>query len=289
MTTSTKEESAVATAALAGNHGFSLISNEKLLQLYTSMVKGRMIEERTRIFFERRNLNGDFYDAIGREAAAAGVAIDLMPEDTVVPSQRDLILNVIKGVPLTSIFKMLFSGAAQPGLADRLNLATNSAMANKMEKNGKISVAFSSDESTSLDIWNDALMSAGVNRLPILFVCQTSLTTGPESLNVQTRAAEISLKAQACGFPSITVDGSDVVAVYRVATEAIAHARKDNGPTLIECRSYRSDGHAEIDPIPKMEAYLSRKGLFSEKLKREVAGAFSKELDAAIEAADAGL
>jgi TPP-dependent pyruvate/acetoin dehydrogenase alpha subunit len=118
--------------------------------------------------------------------------------------------------------------------------------------------------------------------LPILFVCQNSLPTKPGSLKRQTRVEEIA--AQACGFPAIPVDGGDVMAVYRVATEAIAHARKGNGPTLIECRAERSKAH---DPILKMEAYLTRKCLFSEKLKLEVATSFTKELDAAIEAAKA--
>jgi pyruvate dehydrogenase E1 component alpha subunit len=77
------------------------------------------------------------------------------------------------------------------------------------------------------------------------------------------------------------VDGNDVVAVYRVATEAIVHARKGNGPTLIECRFDRSEAH---DPILKMEAYLLRKGLFSEELKIEATAGFTSEL-AAIESA----
>ena len=117
-------------------------------------------------------------------------------------------------------------------------------------------------------------MQAGTNRLPILFVCQAGLSDGPESP-----------KGRDFGFPGIPVDGSDVVAVYRVATEAITHARKGNGATLIECLTTCSGDDAETDPILKMEAYLSRKGLFSEKLKRDVAAGFGRELVAAIEKA----
>ena len=122
----------------------------------------------------------------------------------------------------------------------------------------------------------------------------------PQSPN---QSRDIAQKAQAYGFPGITVDGNDVVAVYRVASEAIAHARKGNGPTLIECKTYRWYGHSEIDPakyrdpeeverwkandpILNMEKYLMRKGLFSEEYKQKVAAEFSKELGVAIESAE---
>ena len=270
MTTTTKEESAAAAAALAGNHGFSLISDEKLLQLYTSMVKCRMIEERVQARWEQRKLAGSRHASVGQEAAAACVTIDLLPGDTLFPSPRDLAVNFIKGEALTRVLRSLF--AAAPDLAHQLELATRAAQIDKTEKNGKIAVVFSSGESSSPGIWREALMIAGASRLPILFVRQAGVPDTPENLTPRD-----------FGFPCIPVDASDVVAVYRVATEAITHARKGNGATLIECVAWPLDGRSAIDPILKMEAYLTRKGLFSEDLKREVAGSFSKELDSAIE------
>lgn len=277
MMTTTKEESAAATAALAGNHVFSLISDEKLLQLYTAMVKCRMLEESVQTRSGQRKSTGRRHASAGQEAAAAGVAIDLLPGDTVIPSHRDLAVNFIKGDPLTDVLRSLFAGAATPDLAGQLELATTAAQIDKREKNGKIAVVFSSGPSSSPVIWRKALMNAGTNRLPILFVCQASVSDSPESLT-----------SRDYGFPCIPVDGSDVVAVYRVATEAITHARKGNGATLIECvkcpSDDPSDGQSQTDPILKMEAYLTRKGLFSKALKLEVAGSFGRELDSAIEA-----
>jgi pyruvate dehydrogenase E1 component alpha subunit len=84
------------------------------------------------------------------------------------------------------------------------------------------------------------------------------------------------------GIPVIPVDGNDVVAVYRVSTEAITHARKGNGPTLIDCIFEPSEAR---DPLLQMETYLTRKGLFSEVWKHQVAAAFKRELDDAVEAA----
>jgi TPP-dependent pyruvate/acetoin dehydrogenase alpha subunit len=282
MTARTKERSAA--AAMAGNQGFSLISNEKLVQLYAAMVKCRLIGERVRALFEQSESTGNGDIAGELEAAAVGVAIDLLPEDTVVATPRDFAVNFIKGVPLESIFRSLFVRSAIPSLAARLNFASSVALANKIRRNGKVVVAFLSDGFRSLDSWHEALTRTRVQQLPILFVSQSAPPAEPESLKRQAGSEGIGLDTLARGLPAIAVDGNDVVAVYRVTTEAIAHARRGNGPTLIECVVERA---MAPDPIQKMETYLTRKGLFSEEMKLEVAAAFTKELDAAIEAAEA--
>jgi pyruvate dehydrogenase E1 component alpha subunit len=271
--TRTKEQSA---AALAGKSGFSIISNEKLLQLYAAMVKCRALEERVQILFPRSKHTGKG-GAASREAVAVGAAIDLLPEDTVAASPSDLIVNFIQGEPLGMIFARLYARATRPSPAAQFKLATVAAQANKAAKNGKISVAFSSSIS---GFSPEALKAAGDRQLPILFVRQTRLPAVPPRGKKQTGAAEIA--ASNSGVPVIPVDGNDVVAVYRVSTEAITHARKGNGPTLIECIFESSEAR---DPLLRMETYLTRKGLFSEEGKRQVAAAFKRELDDAVEAA----
>jgi TPP-dependent pyruvate/acetoin dehydrogenase alpha subunit len=285
MTTTTTEQNA---AAPAGNHRFPLISSEKLLQLYTAMVKCRILEERARTLFEQGKFAGNFVAGVGHEAAAVGVTIDLGPEDTIAPLHGDLISGLVTGEPLSKVFDRLFFRTAGPELASQLggqlNRATGAALANKKKNNGKIAVAFLGDRTTSSGFWHEAFKTAGAQKLPILFICQSNQGIVTGSLGDQAYAEEITLQEEACGFPWITVDGADVVAVYRVATEAIVHARKGNGPTLIECRYDRSEAH---DPILKMEAYLLRKGLFSEELKLEAAACFTDELAAAMKAAEA--
>jgi pyruvate dehydrogenase E1 component alpha subunit len=118
---------------------------------------------------------------------------------------------------------------------------------------------------------------AGKRNLPILLICQSG-----------SQAEEVSPQAQAFGFPGVIVDGDDAIAVYRVATEAIAHARRGSGPTLIECRPWvlsgqKSSGSLQTsNPILKMEQYLTRKGLFDKKFKSRVTAAFRRELDDAM-------
>lgn len=285
MTTGTKAERAAA-AALAANNGFSLISSQKLLQLYALMLKCRMIEERMRTLMEPGKRDGWYTAVAGREAAIAGAAIDLLPEDSVVSSPNHFLVDFIKGLPLNRVIAGLsLRSTDRETSGDQLTEAAGVAQCNKVKKNGKIVAVFHDGDAASIESWNQALSLAGVNRLPMLFVSSSTAQAGLESVGMQTRVNKKA--AWPHRFPSITVHGSDVVAVYRVATEAIAHARRGNGATLIECTGLGSGGHAETGPIQKMEAYLSRKGLFNEGLKRETAAAFGKELDAAIATAAA--
>jgi pyruvate dehydrogenase E1 component alpha subunit len=275
MTKRSKEQDA---ATKAIHNGFSLISDEKLLQLYTSMVKCRMIEERARGLLKQNELADKDEIAMGREASEVGATIDLLAEDTVVPLSRDVAVNYIKGVSLDKIFGQISARADEPVPASPLDLATSAALANKTKKNGKIAVAFLGDGTASHGSFHEALTTARAHQLPILFICHEILSTESGSRSLQAEIEKIALEEQPCSFPHIAVDGNDVVAVYRVATEAIAHARRGNGPTFIECKGERSKAH---DPILNMEMYLKRKGLFSKKTKLEIAAGFTEILDAA--------
>lgn len=282
MTTRTMEQSSA--AEKASNPGFSLISNEKLLQLYALMVKCRMIAERARILLMQSKSAGMDHAALGHEAAIVGVANDLLPADTIVPSEFDFTVSFIKGAPLENLFRSLFLGEALPNLAARLDFVTRVAMRNKTERKGGIAVAFLSNVPSSLGLWQKSLAKATAQHLPILFVRQSSLLVEPLSLKANSPASKIDRKELSSSLPCIAVDGKDVVAVYRVATEAIAHARRGNGPTLIE--STIESGMAD-DPILKMERYLARQSLFSQGMKLVLTARFTQELDAAVVAAQA--
>jgi TPP-dependent pyruvate/acetoin dehydrogenase alpha subunit len=321
MTAKNKEEIAVAPAA---KNGFSLISGEKLLQLYSTMLKCRMISERAGAYLRQSKFAGNGYPAAGQEAAVVGVAIDLLPEDTIAPWHGDFITNFIKGVPLGRILCNLFALAASRDkgrsasarasdpppnefappvkIAEQLNNANGAALANKTGKNGKIAVSFVDGGAMLLGSWHDALNFAGVHDLPIVFVCKNYGPVEAGNMRAPSETVDIAYHAQGCGLPSITVDGNDVVAVYRVASESIARARLGRGPTLIDCRTDHQCGHLGSDliteanagkpalweancPLLSMEKYLTSKGLFSEEFKRGVAAGFSRELEAAFEAA----
>ena len=276
-------------AATAGNHGMSLISNEKLHQLYAAMVKCRMLGERLNAFGEQRLLFGYDDAGMGMEASTVGVTIDLLPEDSVFMAHNGLIVDYLKGEPLHKLLGRVIDSLDGTGQfaqiaslsESHLDRVTEAALVNKAKTNSNISVAFLDANAASSGLCREAFRVAGAQQLPILFVCQNTPANEPESHNIQTGTNEFVPQDECCGFPCITVDGCDVVAIYRVATESIIHARKGNGPTLIDCRQ----GFGSVqDPIRNMEAYLSLKGLFNEELKFETA-AFTRQLETVFEEA----
>jgi len=326
MATKTKERPASTSAPAAkGQNGAPPIPAEKLKQLYTLMLKCRTMEERIRVLFKQGRFSGNYYAAVGQEATEVGCAVDLRPDDTIAPSHRDFIANLIKGTPLNLMISQIYARKTSPDqgrsspahcgyaplniitpastIAAQLNIGTGVALANKMQKNDKVVMAFSGEGSTSLGFWHEAVNFAGVHNLPIVYVIQNNLWAESVTVKLQTKVEDLSVKAQAYGIPGITVDGNDVVAVYRVASEAIHKARNGGGPTVIECKTYRWYGHSEIDPakyrdpeeverwkqkdpIPFMERYLQKHNLWSDDFKKGILEEFGKELDAAIEFAE---
>jgi TPP-dependent pyruvate/acetoin dehydrogenase alpha subunit len=268
MTAKTRERTAL-TQPPPFQNGFSLISNGRLLQLYVTMLRCRLIHERICILLKQNELaeaNLTIQNASwGQEAAVVGVTIGLLAEDSIFPRPGDFIPFFIRNLQLEELFRALVDSAdSSSTTAAQLKLALDAAMVKKVSGNKNISVAISG-QSKSSSSWQRALAHAGRHELPVIFVSWNHIPP----------------KTKIHSVPVITVDGNDVVAVYRVATEAMAQARMGNGPTLIECVTETQNPG---DPIQTMGSYLTRKGLFSETLKAKEASKFSRELEVAIEA-----
>lgn len=272
--------------SLSTHNGFSLISNEKLLEIYSTMLKCRMLEERLRAVKEQDNQ--PLAHASVHVAAIAGAAIDLAKGDTLAPSPGALTPCFAKGVPLKAIFASLIHESAAPEFSSRNSIgpalnaekqiarAVKAAIRCKAKRNKKVVALFSSDASGAAQQLQDAMKLAGKKKLPILFVHETRLEDdGPLA------------PASEFGFPGVAVEDDDAVAIYRVATEALAHARRGNGPTLILCRPWpfgdkgRGRKRHAMHPIRKMESYLASKKLFGRKFKAEVVAGFGRELNRA--------
>lgn len=269
-----------------------MISNEKLIELYTAMVKCRLLTERAASLVRGARLTRDLQAGIGREATIAGVALDLLPRDTISTSSRDLASSCGRGLPVAKILQGLSArdkGPAHP--TDQLREALSAAQAHKTANHGRVAVAFSQDGKPGQAKWRKSLAAASDGNLPLLFVCHGELVNGRGSASSpQAINARLPL-ALTFGVPSITVDANDVVAVYRVACESIARARQGRGPSLIECVPYavasphhtrkQSGQPATQDPIVIMETYLEAKGLFRADLKRKIETGFGRRLDRA--------
>lgn len=300
-------------------------SRELLLALYRMLVKCRMCDEKARILFRQGKYAGNFYSGVGQEAAEVGAAYSLREDDWIAPSHRDWTANIIKGAPLKYCFAQLFAKVTSPdrgrsspahmgypalnvitpasSIAGQLNVGTGVALGLKKLKRDSVVLSFFGDGATSIGGFHEALNFAGVHRLPIVYVCQNNLWAESVPLRLQTALTDLSDRAKAYGFPGVTVDGNDVLAVYEAASKALVRARSGEGPTLIECKTYRWYGHSEIDPakyrskeeveawkrkdpIPRFEKYLAERKLLTEELKKEIAAQITAEINEAVDFAD---
>ena len=303
----------------------SAYSRDLLLGLYRMLVKCRMCDEKARILFRQGKYAGNFYSAVGQEATEVGAAYSLRDDDWIAPSHRDWTSNIIKGAPLNLCFAQLFSKATSPdrgrsspahmgypplniitpasSIAGQLNVGTGVALGLKKLGRDSVVVSFFGDGATSIGGFHEALNFAGVHRLPIIYVCQNNLWAESVPLRLQTALKDLSDRAKAYGFPGVSVDGNDVLAVYDAASKAIVRARAGEGPTLIECKTYRWYGHSEIDPakyrtkeeveswkrkdpIPRFEKYLYERKVLTDELKAEVAAKIAQEINEAVDFAD---
>jgi TPP-dependent pyruvate/acetoin dehydrogenase alpha subunit len=297
--------------------GGSLISDAKLKQLYATMVRCRLLTEHAAGLREQPSA---YQASIGQEALAAGWVIDLRPSDTIALAPDDSIAGLVKGVPLDEIVAQLYmrrSSANHKQTAngsmhniippsstpEQFRMVTEVASTNKRNKKGNVVVAFTRAAS-ALDDWKEALELAAKRRLPIIFVVENNpwlqpLPTtlpGPSSNHAGSLATgeeeHLIEHARTHRLPVITVDGNDVVAIYRVACESLERVRQGEGPVLVEGKTYRESGQAKSrpgrragrDPLAHMERYLKARKLFTTRWKKQLVDEFSQELDTAIQA-----
>lgn len=283
-----------------------LISHEKLRQLYSAMLKCRLLSERARIPEKLAGLENEHSSSAGLEATAVGAAIDLRPGDAVATPHRDLILSYLKGVPLRTIFNQLHGRNRRPenvrsapddrrytqwniipaasNVTAQLERCIDVAFANQRKKNDTVVMAFCGGDSVPLNHWHDALRFAGRRSLPIVFVRPSHRRGGSDAASIESAGDDTRSEAVGFGFPGITVDGNDAVAVYRVAHEAVERARSGGNPTLIEAQVFSENGSS--DPITAMERHLTGKGIFSEDWKKEIIAGFQRELGSAVAETD---
>jgi pyruvate dehydrogenase E1 component alpha subunit len=185
-------------------------------------------------------------------------------------------------------------------VAGNLPIAVGAAYAaGKILKNGRIVVAFLGDGATNEGAFHEAMNVAGAWSLPVVFVCENNY------YGVGTRLGEISAseslveRASAYGMPAASIDGNDVMAVREAAREAIARARSGEGPTFLECRTWRHRAHVEgeqpkywtaeerdawleRDPLPSFARYLTDKGILSDEAAAEIESAAIAQVDEAV-------
>ena len=219
----------------------------------------------------------------GLEASLAGVAMRLAAMDGVAPSPLSFAAEAARGVPLDRLFRRLCDAGPDP---EEEPASAALALACSGEKK-RVVVAFFDSTQSELGGWRKAVQLSAARKLPILFVMKNG--------SVKQESQPAARKKNGAPFAEatvITVDGTDVVAVARVARESLRCARAGYGPTLMECEvgaeleslSSAWGGKPILDPIRATEERLARQGLWSEAWKREVSESLEREINQALAA-----
>ncbi len=292
------------------------ISDRFLLKLYRTMLLARRFDERL-MNLQRQGRIGTFPPISGQEAAHLGTTAVLESSDWFVPAFRETTSEIWRGRSLESIiiyYNGFGEGAYIPEERKDLPLsapvgsqilhAVGLAWAVKYRKTDRAVITYFGDGATSQGDFHEGLNFAGVFQVPAIFVCQNNHWAISIPINKQTRSQTIAQKALAYGIPGIRIDGNDILAAYVAGQEALERARSGEGPTLIECvtyrltvhttaddpRRYRSDEEVEDwkkrDPIPRFQKYLVGKKLLSADKIEAIQTEVRDEIQAAVDNAE---
>ena len=293
------------------------LSESELKQIFRSMTLTRAFDIKS-LSLQRQGRIGFYAPSAGQEAAQIGSTFALRGDDWVLPTYRDTGVAIARGVPIPLLFAHLLGnesdemkGRQMPNhwgykevnfvsiaatIAAHLPVATGIAMGMKLRKEDKVAMAFHGDGATSEGDFHTAYNFAGVFKAPVIFICENNGWAISLPSSRQTASRSFAEKAEAYGFLGVRVDGNDVLAVYKAASEAVEHARRGLGATMIECITYRMGPHStsddpnryrtkeEIDewrrkdPIERFRHYLERRGIWTKDYGESV----SKENDALI-------
>ena len=305
---------------------------EKLKDLYVKMMRVRSFDEKIAELTTLRGLSlGMPHLYCGQEAVGVGVCDNLRDDDFITMSHRCHGQSVAKGSNINAMMAELFGKktGSQKGksgtmhMCDRkvgniggngivgsgIPIATGAALSAKLRGTDQVAVSFFGDGAANTGTFHESLNMASLWKLPVIYVCENNQFAVSTTLAQSTSVKNISTRAMAYNMVGETIDGMDVIKVYKAAKEAVERARKGLGPTLLECETYRYYGHMggwviepfwvkeyrtkeEVgdwrarDPIDQLKAKLIRDKLLAEKELEALDVSIGKEIDDAVEFAE---
>jgi TPP-dependent pyruvate/acetoin dehydrogenase alpha subunit len=298
------------------------LSHEQLLQMYYWLKLIRAFDERLSTLVKQGKVRSGVYTGIGQEAIVVGTCFALRKEDFICPLHRDLGTFLMKGVtPRAMMSQMLakttglskgrdsalHSGDNELGifgntsmLGANLPVAAGLALTYKIEKTDNVVVAYFGEGASNVGDFHEALNFAGVQRLPVLFICENNQYAYSVPLEKSMAIDDVAVRAEGYGFDGVAINGNDVLAVYQATQGALARARNGEGPTLIECKTYRWHGHSEHDkafyrtneelamwksrdPITTFTTYLKGLGVLTDEHVSEIETRVTSAIDDAVE------
>ncbi len=302
------------------------LADEALVRLYRWMVLNRLLDERM-VTLQRQGRIGFYIGSIGEEATVFGTAYGMAENDWIFPCYREHGAALLRGMPLVTFLCDLFGNAGdamkgrqmpcheawRPGryasisspIATEIPHAVGAAWAARLKGEEMVSLTYFGEGATSAHDFHTGLNFAAVRNIPVVFVCRNNGWAISVPREKQTAAETIAQKAIAYGMRGERVDGNDLLAVYNATRRARARAAAGEGPTLIECVTYRLEGHstsddprayrpAELvepwrkkDPILRMRRFLEHRGILDAAGDEAVRAEVREEIQRALREAEA--
>ena len=252
------------------------LGNDRLLDMYRTMQTIRQFESRVKEIFQEGKIPGFVHVSIGEEASATGVAAALTDTDYITSTHRGHGHLIAKGGDVKPMMAELFGKktgyckgkggsmhianfelgilGANGIVGAGLPIATGAGLAAKVRGSGEVAACFFGDGASNEGTFHESLNLAAAWKLPVVYVCENNLygefTAGRDVTSVK----DIADRARGHDMPGVVVNGNDVVEVYEATREAVERARKGDGPTLLECKTYRWEGH-----VVGEEAFLGKR------------------------------
>ncbi len=304
------------------------IGKEKLIDMFKTMVRIRTFEERVSKEFAAGNVPGFVHLYIGEEAIATGACANLRPDDYITSTHRGHGHLIAKGGKTDRMMTELYGKrtgyckgkggsmhiadvdigilGANGIVGGGIPIAGGAALSAQMRGTSQVTICFLGDGASNRGTFHEGVNLASIWKLPVVYIIENNQYAEATPISYAANIPNIADRAAAYGIPGRTIDGNDVIAVYEAVSEAVARARKGEGPTLVECKTYRWHGHFEgdtqtyrtkeeveewkkKDPIPRFRKKLIKMEVLTGKEADEINQGMLEELDKAVKLAEESL